>query len=166
MTKRFVQEDSDRFSALVLGTQGYLGENRMRQGPGLPGAEATFGFNPQGPLRPESDFTFPNAQRAAFAQGIVALSDHLSITPGLRVEGISTFAEGTYREVIYDGAGNVVEDSVFQSTNEKRRTVLRPGGWCVLETPRWRVVRQRGSQFPCGQFQRHPNQQPWGRRRP
>ena len=127
MTKRFVQEGSDRFSALVLGTQGYLGENQMRQGPGLPGAEATFGFNPQGPLRPESDFTFPNAQRAAFAQGIVALSDHLSITPGLRVERISTFAQGTYREVIYDGAGNVVEDSVFQSTNEKRRTVLLPG---------------------------------------
>ena len=99
----------------------------MRQGPGLPGADATFGFNPQGPLRPESDFTFPNAQHAAFAQGIVALSDHLSITPGLRVEGISTFAQGTYREVIYDGAGNVLEDSVFQSTNEKRRTVLLPG---------------------------------------
>ena len=163
MTKRLCKKAQTAFSALVLGTQGYLGENRMRQGPGLPGADATFGFNPQGPLRPESDFTFPNAQRAAFAQGIVALSDHLSITPGLRVEGVSTFAEGTYREVIYDGAGNVVEDSVFQSTNEKRRTVLLPGLVC-LETPRWRVVWQRGSQFPCGQFQRHPNQQPCRRR--
>ena len=136
MTKRFVQDDSDRFSALVVGTQGYVGENQMRQGPGLPGTDATFGFNNQGLLRPESDFTFPNLQRAAFVQGIVALSEHLSITPGFRVEEISTFSEGTYREVIYDGAGNVVEDSVFQSSNEKRRRVLLPGIGVSLKRPR------------------------------
>ena len=90
MTKRVVQEDSDRFSALVLGTQGYLGETRVR----VRGCwvEATFGFNPR-PPRPESTH-LPNVQRVAFAQAL--LSDHLSITLK-RVEGISNFAEDTAR---------------------------------------------------------------------
>lgn len=127
LTKRFLRQNSDRFSALVFGTQGYLGQNDMRQGPGVPGSDQAFAFDTSGPLRPESQFAFPNSQRAAFVQGIVALTEDFSITPGVRAENISTYADGTYREVIFDGAGNVIEDSLFESSNEKRRSVLLPG---------------------------------------
>jgi len=74
-----------------------------------------------------SDFTLPNNQLSAFAQGIVSLSTNLSITPGLRWEFIDTRANGWYREYIIDGAGNIIEDSIFTSNKGFQRHVVLPG---------------------------------------
>ena len=127
VTKRWIQKEDERLSALVLGTQGYLGQNRMRQGAGAPGSGAEFAFDASNVVREESDFLFPNTQWTAFAQGIWSFAPQWSITPGVRWERIGTYAEGTYREVIFDGAGNVVEDSLLESESTKRRQIFLPG---------------------------------------
>ena len=127
VTKRWTHGEDDRLSALVLGSQGYLGQNRMRQAPGVPGTESDFEFDNSDVAREESDFTFPNAQLTAFAQGIWSFAPSWSLTPGVRWERIGTFAEGTYREVYLDLAGNVVDDSLFASESDNRREIFLPG---------------------------------------
>ena len=127
VTKRWVHGNDERLSAVVLGTQGYLGQNRMRQGPGVQGSDPDFEFDTSNPARTESDFDFPNSQWTSFAQAIWSFAPHWSLTPGVRWERIGTFAEGLYREVVLDGAGNVVEDSLFTSVSEKVRDVFLPG---------------------------------------
>ena len=118
--------DKESINALVTGIQGYTGNTMMKQGH----ADATdlphFEY-----LNPDdlegSDFTLPNNQLSAFAQGIVSLSSNLSITPGLRWEYIDTRANGWYREYIIDGAGNIIEDSIFTSNKSFQRHVVLPG---------------------------------------
>ena len=118
--------DKESLNALVTGIQGYTGNTMMKQGH----ADATdlphFEY-----LNPDdlegSDFTLPNNQLSAFAQGIVSLSSNLSITPGLRWEYIDTRANGWYREYIIDGAGNIIEDSIFTSNKSFQRHVVLPG---------------------------------------
>lgn len=125
-TRRWEKEGSDKWHAIVLGLQAYSGNNDMRQGLGTAGEDADFSFlNLQG--IDGSNYRLPNKQVAAFAQGIVALNDKVSLTPGLRLEWIESEAEGEYREVIYNGAGGVVEDSLFSSYERRSRGVLLPG---------------------------------------
>ena len=118
--------DKDRINALVTGIQGYTGNTIMKQGHAdatdLPNFEYLNPNDLEG-----SDFTLPNNQLSAFAQGIVSLSTNLSITPGLRFEFIDTRANGWYREYIIDGAGNIIEDSVFTSNKGFQRHVVLPG---------------------------------------
>ena len=127
VTKRWIREQDERLWALVLGTQGYLGHNQMRQGPGAPGTGPDFAFDTSNAVREESNFVFPNSQWTAFAQGIWSFAPRWSLTPGVRWEQIQTDAGGTYREVVLDGAGNVVEDSLFSSESSKKRHVFLPG---------------------------------------
>lgn len=125
-TRRWEKEGSDKWHAIVVGMQAYSGNNDMRQGFGTAGEDADFSF-----LTPEeldgSSYRLPNKQVATFAQGIIAINETFSLTPGLRVEWIQSEAEGEYREVIYDGAGGIVEDSLFSSYERRSRGVVLPG---------------------------------------
>ena len=116
----------DKINALSIGLQGYTGNTIMKQGHAdatdLPNFEYLNPNNLEG-----SDFILPNKQLSAFAQGIVSLSTNLSLTPGLRWEFIDTRANGWYREYIIDGAGNILEDSIFTSNKEFQRHVILPG---------------------------------------
>jgi Fe(3+) dicitrate transport protein len=125
-TRRWEKKGSDQWHALVLGLQAYSGNNNMSQGLGTAGEDADFSF-----LTPDevdgSTYRLPNKQVASFAQAIVAVGERLSLTPGLRLEWIESEAEGVYREVIYNGAGGIVEDSLFSSYERRSRGVLLPG---------------------------------------
>lgn len=125
-TRRWMQSDGQRYHALVLGWQGYLGENTMRQGFGDDTAEPHFQWE-DFDQRESSFYVLPNTQSSVFAQGIVSVSDALSFTPGYRWEWIRTEAEGSYREFILDGAGNIIEDSLFTSSQSRNRHVMLPG---------------------------------------
>ena len=61
VTKRWIHEQDERLSAVVFGTQGYLGHNQMRQGPGATGTEPDFEFDTSNAARAESDFGFRTA---------------------------------------------------------------------------------------------------------
>ena len=52
-----------------------------------------------------TDYRFPNTNVALFTQNIIPLGKHLSLTPGVRLEHISTRANGTVRETVLNGAG-------------------------------------------------------------
>lgn len=118
--------DKENINALVTGIQGYTGNTIMKQGHAdatdLPNFEYLNPDDLEG-----SDFTLPNNQLSAFVQGILSLSTKLSITPGLRWEFIDTRANGWYREYIIDGAGNIIEDSIFTSNRGFQRHVVLPG---------------------------------------
>ena len=126
-TKRWIISEKDRIHALVFGIQHYRGNNRARQGIGSSGEGPDFEFSLTPGLDDGSDFELPNDQRSAFAQGIIALSSKLSITPGLRYESILTQANGTYYSAVQDGAGNLIEDTVFSSVKSSARNFLLPG---------------------------------------
>ena len=126
-TKRWVIPETERIHALVFGIQHYRGKNRARQGVGSLGADPDFQFSLTPGVDDGSDFDLPNDQRSAFAQGIIALSEKLSLTPGLRFENILTEANGTYYSAIQDGAGNVIEDTVFSSVKSSSRRFILPG---------------------------------------
>lgn len=131
-----VWSDGDKcdYNAVVLGVQGYLGETQMFQGFASDGTNADFSY-----LNPDnlegSHYTLPNKQLSGFAQAIVCLTSEFSITPGLRYEWIDTRAEGWFRETIKDGAGNILEDSVFTDSRSRARGVLLPGVGFSLKRP-------------------------------
>lgn len=123
---------TDINSTLLLGSKYYHAKNAQRQGPGSRDAEANFDFinYPVAELPTElrqSDFDFPNLNVAFFGENIFYLNDKFSVTPGLRLEYIKTEAEGTYRSVNRDLAGNALQDSTFVDQRSRERMILLGG---------------------------------------
>ncbi|MFO7701995.1 MAG: TonB-dependent receptor [Psychroflexus maritimus] len=123
---------TDINSTLLLGSKYYHAKNAQRQGPGSRDAEANFDFinYPVAELPTElrqSDFDFPNLNVAFFGENIFYLNDKFSVTPGLRLEYIKTEAEGTYRSVNRDLAGNALQDSTFIDQRSRERMILLGG---------------------------------------
>ncbi|GGE15983.1 TonB-dependent receptor domain-containing protein [Psychroflexus salis] len=124
--------DSKINSTLLLGTKYYHARNAQRQGPGTRDAEANFNFvdYPVAELPTElrqSDFDFPNLNLAVFGENIFYINDQLSVTPGFRLEYIKTEANGTYRAVNSDLAGNALQDSTFVDQRSRERVILLGG---------------------------------------
>lgn len=119
-------------STLLLGSKYYQSANAQRQGPGTRDADANFNFvdYPVSELPTElrqSDFDFPNLNIAVFGENIFYLNDKLSVTPGFRLEYIKTEAEGTFRSVNRDLAGNALQDSTFVDQRSRERMILLGG---------------------------------------
>jgi len=95
---------------LLTGAKVYTANNSSQQGPGSTGVDADFRLRISefSDYANQSNFLFPNRNIALFAENIFTLSDHLSITPGIRLEYIKTETAGTYRQVVTDNAGNVI----------------------------------------------------------
>lgn len=116
----------DRIAVALIGVRLFRGDSRGRQGLASAGFEQDFNF--QSPsLLEGSDYALPNSNVAFFTQHILPLTQKLSITPGLRFETIDTRADGYYREFITNGAGEVIEDSVFQDTRASQRSFVLAG---------------------------------------
>jgi len=100
-------------SVFLIGSKYYQANNNSRQGPGSLGTDANFEFqNSQFPdYANQSTFDFPNLNVAVFGENIFSLSDKLSITPGFRFEYIKTESEGTYNNVVFDNAGNPINNT-------------------------------------------------------
>ena len=84
----------DQKSTFLIGTRIYNGLTNRKQGSASNGSDADFTFN--GPEPDKSNFSFPGANIAAFAENIFQLNTHWSITPGVRFEHIDTKAKGYY----------------------------------------------------------------------
>ena len=112
--------------ALTLGAQVLKGRGLTMQGEGIPGADPVFDY-----VVPNagdgSRYLFPNMQLALHAQGAWNPAPGWVFTPGFRLEWIDTRADGRYLEEILDGAGNVLEDSVFTQVERRTRAVGLPG---------------------------------------
>ncbi len=108
-------------STLLLGARYYRGLTDRKQGD----ANATDrpDFNHLNPNDLENfDYDFPSENLSLFAENIFNITSNFSITPGIRLENIQTFSEGTYKQTIRDLAGNIVVENDFQEDKTVTRS--------------------------------------------
>lgn len=95
-------------AVFLMGAKYYQSDNDQFQGPGSASSNAEFELRDE--LFPDfpnqAQFTFPNLNLAFFGENIFSLSNTFSITPGFRFEYIKTQSEGSFREIVFDLAGN------------------------------------------------------------
>lgn len=122
---RFIHEMNiaKKQSVWLSGLKWYDADNTSTQGPGSFEKDANFTFikDVESDYPAQSEFTFPNYNLAFFTENVLYLNDKLSITPGLRFEYISTGAEGTYNQVIFDNAGNPIANNTFDEDRLLKR---------------------------------------------
>ncbi len=110
----------------LVGTRAYRGTTTARQGLGSRGSDADFRYLNPTDLE-DSDYAFPNRNYALFAENIFNLSPRLSLTPGIRLENIQTFAEGYYKQYVRDAAGNIIVENRADEQLARRRSFMLLG---------------------------------------
>ena len=114
-------------SVFLIGTKYYQSKNTGLQGPGSTGSDANFKLaSTEFPFYAnQSNYTFPNLNVAVFGENIFKVNANFSITPGFRFEKIKTQAQGSYRKINLDLAGNVIlDDEQFENNIKDRNFVL------------------------------------------
>lgn len=116
-------------NAFLIGAKYYQSDNSGLQGPGSSGSGPDFELaNDEFPFySTQSSYKFPNLNIAFFGENIFRVSDKFSITPGFRYEIIKTQANGSYRRINRDLAGNVILDQTVPENNVKERNFLLLG---------------------------------------
>ena len=116
-------------NTFLIGGKYYQSNNSERQGPGSTGSDADFNFAAQDfpTYERQSDYTFPNLNLAAFSETIINLNQELSITPGARFEYIKTQAQGSYKNINTDNAGNVILDEDIEEDRNFDRSFFLLG---------------------------------------
>lgn len=106
----------------LFGVKYYNAENESIQGPGSSGNDANFNlaFNEFPNYTYQSKYRNPNENIALFGEHILYVTDKISITPGFRLEYISTGSDGYRKRVNTDGAGNPIgfvqsEDNIVRN---------------------------------------------------
>ena len=114
----------NRKSVILLGSKYYKSDNTSFQGPGSTFSDADFTDRTEEfpDYASQSDFEFPNLNLAFFGENIFYASDKLSITPGFRIEHISTKASGVYKQVIFDNAGNPIANNLLEEDRNLKRS--------------------------------------------
>ena len=116
-------------NTFLVGSKYYQSNNSERQGPGSNAADADFNFATADfpNYERQSDYTFPNLNLAAFSETIINLNSQLSVTPGARFEYITTRADGFYKNINTDNAGNVILDEEIAEDRNFNRSFLLLG---------------------------------------
>ncbi len=113
-------------STIVGGIRLFSGNTTQQQGLGSDSTDADFTFTNPDQLE-GSDYTFPNSNAAIFAEGLIDLGAGFSVVPGIRMEHITTRADGWYRIFLRDLAGNVIVDSMVQEERSRSRNIVLGG---------------------------------------
>ncbi|MXV37719.1 TonB-dependent receptor plug domain-containing protein [Flavobacteriaceae bacterium Ap0902] len=113
----------------MLGAKYYHAQNAQTQGPGSRASDADFDFDyiNSADYRYQSDFKYPNRNLTFFGETIWNVTDKFSVTPGFRYEWIKTSANGQYKYIITDLAGNVIDEDIFNENIDKKRSFLLYG---------------------------------------
>jgi Fe(3+) dicitrate transport protein len=116
-------------NAFLIGAKYYQARNSGIQGPGSSGSGPDFNLaTSEFPnYESQSDYTYPNLNVSVFGENIFRVTPSFSITPGFRYESIKTQAEGFYREIRTDLAGNIIYDQIENENNIKERNFLLLG---------------------------------------
>ncbi len=110
-------------SVFLVGTRYYHGVTDRRQGNGSGGDDAFFRYNSPDVLE-GSAYTLPNTNVAVFAENIFNLGDRWSLVPGMRFEYIKTEADGYYRNIVEDLAGNILLDERIDEQRDRTRSFV------------------------------------------
>lgn len=113
-------------SAFLIGAKYYQSKNSGIQGPGSSGSDANFNLaDAEFPFyQNQSNYTYPNLNVSVFGENIFKITPNFSVTPGFRFEKIKTQAEGSYRKINLDLAGNVIFDETKFENNIKDRNFV------------------------------------------
>jgi len=119
----------NKSNVFLIGAKYYQSRNTGIQGPGSSGNDADFGLaTDEFPFyASQSSYTYPNLNVSLFGENIFKVSSKFSITPGFRYEFIKTQADGHYRKINKDLAGNVLFDETFYENIVKERKFLLLG---------------------------------------
>ena len=119
----------DKRLVSLVGSKFYNASNASTQGPGTTGTDANFNLAlDQFPdYANQSTFDFPNRNIALFTEQILYLNPRFSIVPGLRYEWIKTESIGEYNQVIFDNAGNPINNQTFEDNRDLDRQFLLAG---------------------------------------
>lgn len=113
-------------SNFLIGARYYNGNTVRKQGDADKTSKPHFSF-----LNPDnlenSSYVFPSQNYAVFAENIFQLTKKWSVTPGVRVEYISTSSEGYYRLLNKDLAGNVLLDTKVKDNRNNNRSFFLGG---------------------------------------
>ena len=116
----------ERIAVLLAGARVFYGNSHARQGQASSGSDQDFSFTDPTTFA-GTDYRFPNLNLALFTQNIIPLGKHISLTPGVRLEHISTRASGTVLETIENGAGEIVDDTLYTDSRDRMRTFVLAG---------------------------------------
>ena len=108
-------------NSFLVGLRYYQGYLDRKQGFGSNKSDADFNYY-NFENTSSSEFIFPSRNFALFSEHIFQISKNFSITPGVRFEYITTMAEGSFTNLYYDNAGNVIEKSTRTIDDQKTRT--------------------------------------------
>ncbi|MCR9155145.1 MAG: TonB-dependent receptor plug domain-containing protein [Bacteroidetes bacterium] len=119
----------DDARVFLLGLKYYHAQNQSRQGAGSRASDPDFSFyNERHQDYPsQSEFVFPNRNWALFSEHIWFLGDKWSITPGLRAEYISTASAGSYLDMRFDNAGNLIFSDTLRDDRKLERAFVIAG---------------------------------------
>ena len=108
-------------SVLLVGSRFYRGFTDRTQGEGNDGEGPDFDYlNPE--LLEGSDFELPSSNASLFVENIFNIGPRLSVIPGVRFEYIDTRADGYYRNIVRDLAGNILTDQRIEETRKSTRS--------------------------------------------
>ena len=110
-------------SVLLLGVRYYDGFTDRRQGEGSSSDDADFTYMSSDVLE-GSNFDLPNKNLSVFAENIFNITPKFSIVPGIRFEHINTQAEGYYRNIVRDLAGNILLDERIDEYRKSTRSFV------------------------------------------
>ncbi len=119
----------DNTSAFLIGAKYYQSNNSGLQNAGSSGSNANFEVaSAEFPLyQNQSDYKYPNLNFAFFGENIFRVSPKFAITPGFRFETIKTQANGFYRKINLDFAGNILLDKKLMEETVKDRKLFLIG---------------------------------------
>ncbi|GIV34324.1 MAG: TonB-dependent receptor [Chitinophagales bacterium] len=117
---------SGNYSALLTGVRLYQGKTHNKQGMADDGYDADFHFL-SGNENILNAHDFPSFNAALFAENIFAVSKKFTITPGMRIEYISTLSKGFFVEVNSDLAGNEISRQTFNDSQKNQRVFILGG---------------------------------------
>ncbi len=113
-------------SVFLFGARFYNGNTERSQGEGSISEKADFRLaNEQEPR--DSKYTFPSQNLAFFSENVIYLSPKFTITPGVRLEYISTESEGYYFNRSLNLAGQVISEEKVQDNRSNTRSFLLGG---------------------------------------
>lgn len=114
-------------ATLLLGVKFYRSNNSSQQGPGSNSSGPDFDFDSDQyfDYPSQSLYKYPNLNTAFFGEQIIYLKENISITPGIRLEHITTESDGYYKRINLDAAGNLLlNETIFSDESRKRTFVL------------------------------------------
>lgn len=119
----------DKKATFLIGTKFYKANNTNAQGPGSNDSDSDFEMQlneyPDYPRQSES--RFPNLNISLFGENIFYVTKNFSITPGFRFEYIKTERDEIIKDIVVDGAGNVINENLLEEQESNERSFILLG---------------------------------------